>query len=90
VTRFEAARMVELLACGADGAIALDDPPESWRDCLHVVLGGGRWLGGPGLEISLEQKYASYEISRGDHHAGDVTMRTKLFVKRRVGDKFAC
>ena len=89
VPRFEAARMVELLAHGADGAIALDDPPESWRDCLHVVLGGGRWLGGPGLEISLEQKHARYDIARGNQHAGDVTMRTKLFVKGRVGDKFA-
>jgi hypothetical protein len=89
VARFEAARMVELLAQGADGAIALDDPPESWRDCLLVVLGGGRWLGGPGLEISLEQKHAHYEISRGDNHAGDVTVRTKIFVKGRVGDKFA-
>jgi hypothetical protein len=87
--RFDAARMVELLAHGADGAIALDDAPQAWRDCLHVVLGGGRWLGGPGLEISLEQKHASYEISKGNHHAGDVTMRTKLFVKGRVSDKVA-
>lgn len=90
VARFEAARMVELLARGADGAIALDDPPESWRDCLNVVLGGVRWLGGPGLEISLEQKHARYDISKGHHHAGDVTVRTKLFVKGRIGDKFAC
>lgn len=89
VARLDAARMVELLARGADGVVALDDPPESWRDGLHVVLGGGRWLGGPGLEVSLEQKYARYEISRGSHHAGDVTMRTKIFVKGRIGDKFA-
>lgn len=90
VARFDATRLVELLARGADGAIALDDPPESWRDCLHVVLGGGRWLGGPGLEISLEQKYARYDIAKGNHHSGDVTMRTKLFVKGRINDKFAC
>lgn len=89
VPRFEAARMVELIAHGADGALALDDPPESWREALHVVLGGGRWLGGPGLEISLEQKHARYDVAKGSHHSGDVTMRTKLFVKGRVGDKFA-
>lgn len=89
VARFDAALMVELLARGADGAIALDDPPESWRDGLNVVLGGGRWLGGPGLEVSLEQKHARYDVSRGNHSAGDVTMRTKLFVKGRVGVKIA-
>ena len=88
VPRFEAARMVELIAHGADGALALHDPPESWREALHVVLGGGRWLGGPGLEISLEQKHARYDVAKGSHHSGDVTMRTKLFVKGRVGDKF--
>jgi hypothetical protein len=84
----DAARIIEALASGADGVIALTDPVDGWRECLHVVLGGGRWLGGPGLEISLEQKHASYDVARREDHAGDVTMRTKLFVRSRLGDKF--
>lgn len=83
----EAGRMVEVLARGADGVIALVDPPASWRECLHVVLGGGRWLGGPGVEVSLEQKHARHDIARGECHDGDVTRRTQLFVKSRVGEK---
>jgi DNA-binding NarL/FixJ family response regulator len=89
VPRFDPSSMVELIASGADGVLALDDPADSWREALNVVLGGGRWLGGPGLEISLEQKHARYDVAKGSHHSGDVTMRTKLFVKGRVGDKFA-
>jgi len=83
----DTARIIEALAKGADGVIALTDLPSVWRDCLNVVLGGGRWLGGPGLEVSLQQKHASYDIARGEQHSGDVTLRTRLFVKGRVGDK---
>ena len=84
----EAGPIIEALACGADGVIALTDNLTSWRECLHVVLGGGRWLGGPGLEVSLEAKEASYDIAKGERHSGDVTLRTKLFVRSRLGDKF--
>jgi DNA-binding NarL/FixJ family response regulator len=84
----DAARIIEALATGADGVIALTDTLKAWRECLHVVLGGGRWLGGPGLEISLEEKHASYDIARGERHSGDVTLRTKLFVRSRLSDKF--
>ena len=52
------------------------------------MLGGGRWLGGPGLEVSLEAKEASYDIAKREQHSGDVTLRTKLFVRSRLGDKF--
>jgi hypothetical protein len=51
------------------------------------VLGSGRWLGGPGLEVNLQQKDASYDIAKGERHSGDVTTRTRMFVKGRVGDK---
>jgi hypothetical protein len=84
----EAGPIIEALACGADGVIALTDNLKSWRECLHVVLGGGRWLGGPGIEVSLEAKEASYDIAKGERHSGDVTLRTKLFVRSRLGDKF--
>jgi hypothetical protein len=84
----EAGPIIEALACGADGVIALTDSLKSWRECLHVVLGGGRWLGGPGIEVSLEAKEASYDIAKGERHTGDVTLRTKLFVRSRLGDKF--
>lgn len=83
----EASRMVELLAGGADGVMVLGDPPATWRECLHVVLGGGRWVGGPGLEVCLEQKHALYGISTRERHEGEVTQRTRLFVRSRVGDK---
>jgi len=81
-------QIIAALAQGAAGVLAMTDPPETWRECLRVVMGGGRWLGGPGLEISLEEKYAAYDVARRDDHAGDVTMRTKLFVRQRVADKF--
>jgi len=81
------ARIIEVLAKSADGVIAMTDPPGVWRECLHVVLGGGRWLGGPGLEVSLQHKNASYDVAKGDKHSGDVTLRTRMFVKGRVGDK---
>jgi DNA-binding NarL/FixJ family response regulator len=87
LAREDAGRILEILAGGADGVIALTDPPETWRQCLHVVLGGGRWLGGPGLEVKLQHKYTSYDVAKRERHAGDVTMRTKLFVKGSVGDK---
>lgn len=80
------ARVIELLSCGVEGVIALNDPPSSWREGLNVVLGGGRWVGGPGLDVSLEHKYASYGIATHDRHSGDVTMRTQLFVRNRLAD----
>jgi DNA-binding NarL/FixJ family response regulator len=83
----ESGQIIEALASGADGVIAMTDPPATWRECLHVVLGGGRWLGGPGLDVSLEHKYARYDIATHDRHAGDVTLRTKLFVNSRLADK---
>jgi len=78
---------MEALARGADGVIALRDPPEMWRECINVVLGGGRWLGGPGLDVQLEDKESSYDIATGKRHNGDVTLRTKLFVRNRLADK---
>jgi hypothetical protein len=84
----EAGPIIEALACGADGVIALTDNLKAWRECLHVVAGGGRWLGGPGIEVNLEAKEASYDIAKGERHSGDVTLRTKLFVRSRLGDKF--
>lgn len=83
----DAGRILEILAGGADGVISLTDPPDTWRQCLHVVLGGGRWLGGPGLEVKLQHKYTSYDVAKSERHSGDVTTRTKLFVKGSVGDK---
>lgn len=62
LAREDAGRILEILAAAADGVIALTDPPDSWRRCLHVVLGGGRWLGGPGLEVKLQHKYTSYDV----------------------------
>jgi hypothetical protein len=78
---------MEALARGADGVIALRDPPEMWRECMNVILGGGRWLGGPGLDVHLEDKESSYDIATGKRHNGDVTLRTKLFVRDRLADK---
>ena len=83
----DTSRIFEALANGADGVIAMSDAPSAWRECLHVVLGGGRWLCGPGLDVSLEHKYASYDIATHDRHSGDVTLRTQLFVKNRLADK---
>jgi hypothetical protein len=65
----------------------MTDPPRAWRECLHVVLGGGRWVGGPGLDVSLEHKYAHHDIATHDLHKGDVTMRTQLFMRDRLADK---
>lgn len=79
--------IIEALARGVDGVISMSDPPSAWREGLNVVLGGGRWVGGPGLDVSLEQKYASYGIATHDRHSGEVTMRTQLFVKNRIGDE---
>lgn len=84
---FDPGRVIEALASGADGVIALNDPPDVWRECLHVVLGGGRWLGGPGIEVSLHDRHASYDVARSERHAGDVTERTQMFVRNRTGDK---
>lgn len=79
--------IIEALARGVDGVIAMDDPPSAWREGINVVLGGGRWVGGPGLDVSLEQKYASFGIATHERHSGDVTTRTQLFVKDRLGDQ---
>ncbi len=78
---------MEALARGADGVIALRDPPAMWRECLNVVLGGGRWLGGPGLDVQFESEESSHYIATGRRHRGDVTLRTKLFVRDRLADK---
>jgi len=86
--RHEPEAVISALAQGAAGVLALTDPPASWRECLRVVMGGGRWLGGPGLEISLEEKHAAYDVARSDDHSGEVTLRTKLYVKQRLADKF--
>lgn len=83
----DAPNIMEALARGADGVIALKDPPEMWRECVHVVLGGGRWLGGPGLDVQLEDGNSSYDIATNQRHKGDVTLRTKLFVRSRLADK---
>jgi DNA-binding NarL/FixJ family response regulator len=83
----DTASAMEALACGADGVIALRDPPDMWRECVHVVLGGGRWLGGPGLDVQLEDKESSYDIATNKRHTGDVTLRTKLFIRNRLADK---
>jgi DNA-binding NarL/FixJ family response regulator len=83
----DTSQIIEALARGVDGVISLGDPPSAWREGLNVILGGGRWVGGPGLDVSLEQKYASYGIATHDRHSGDVTMRTQLFVKNRLGEE---
>jgi hypothetical protein len=83
----DAGTAMEALTCGADGVIALKDPPDMWRECVHVVLGGGRWLGGPGLAVQLEENLSSYDIATNQRHSGDVTLRTKLFVRNRLADK---
>ena len=43
LARDDARRNVEILAGGADGVITLAETPDAWRQCLHVVLTGGRW-----------------------------------------------
>jgi DNA-binding NarL/FixJ family response regulator len=43
LAREDAGRILEILAGGADGVITLAETPDTWRQCLHVVLGGGRW-----------------------------------------------
>lgn len=83
----DTALIIEALARGVDGVISMTDPPSAWREGLNVVLGGGRWLGGPALDVSLEHKYAHYDIATHDRHSGDVTLRTRLFVKNRLADK---
>jgi DNA-binding NarL/FixJ family response regulator len=79
--------IIAALAHGAAGVVALTDEPAQWVACVRVVMGGGRWLGGPGLEISLEENHAAYDVASSDELKGNVTMRTRLFVKQRVADK---
>jgi hypothetical protein len=83
----DVASAMAALSSGADGVIALSDPPEMWRECAHVVLGGGRWLGGPGLDVQLENNQSRYEIATNRRLSGEVTLRTKLFVRGRIADK---
>ena len=52
----EAAMVIEALARGADGVIAASDSPAHWFECLNVLRGGSRWLGGPALGVDLEGK----------------------------------
>jgi hypothetical protein len=79
--------IIAALASGAAGVVALTDEPGQWVACVRVVMGGGRWLGGPGLEISLEDGHAAYDVASSDELKGNVTMRTRLFVRQRVADK---
>ena len=88
VNRLDAGQMVELLATGTEGVIALTEPDAAWRECVNVVLGGGRWLGGPGMAVCLEQREARHSIALHAHRADDVTLRTRRFVAGRVGQKF--
>jgi DNA-binding NarL/FixJ family response regulator len=87
LSQMDTANAMDALGRGADGVIALRDPREMWRECVHVVLGGGRWLGGPGLDVELKDNLSSYDIATNQRHTGDVTLRTKLFIKNRLADK---
>ena len=82
----ESPHVVGALAAGASGIITLADDPPMWRDCMNVVLGGGRWFGGPGVDVSLDKEGTRYGVSRREDHSGDVTMRTRAFVSRNVKD----
>lgn len=42
---------------------------------------------GPGLDVQLEDSSSSYDIATNQRHKGDVTLRTKLFVRSRLADK---
>jgi hypothetical protein len=88
VGRPDAVQALEALAEDVDGIVCLTDPATTWRDCLNVVLGGGRWFGGPGVEVSLEHKSATYAMSRGTDHPGDITARTRTFVRRSIPERF--
>ena len=89
IAESESETILEILAAGADGVVAMTEPAEAWHECINVVRGGARWLGGsPAVHVNLEQKNASYDVAKREKHAGDVTMRTKLFIKHRVTDKF--
>lgn len=87
VSRPDADEVLTALAANAEGIVCLSDPPVIWRDCVNVVLGGGRWFDGPGVEVQMENKFTRYEISRGTQHPGDVTMRTRTYVRQNVPDK---
>lgn len=87
VARTNAVEVVEALEANADGVICLTEPAPRWRDCLNVVLGGGRWVDGPGIEVRLQHKYTSYTVTKAANHEGDVTLRTRSFVSRSVDDK---
>jgi hypothetical protein len=88
VARPDAVQVFEALSTNAEGIVCLTDPAATWRDCVNVVLGGGRWLDGPGMEVSLEHKYARYDVARSSQHSGDITSRTRTFVRQAVPDKF--
>ncbi len=88
VARPDADEVLSALAANAEGIVCLSDPPATWRDCVNVVLGGGRWFDGPGVEVQMENRYTRYEISRGGQHPGDLTMRTRTYVRQAVPEKF--
>lgn len=87
VARPDSAEAMAALSADADGIICLIDPAATWRDCVNVVLGGGRWFGGPGVAVNLDNKAATYEITRGSEQSGDVTVRTRAFVRDLVRDR---
>lgn len=89
VARPDATEVFGALTEGVDGVICLTDPAFAWRDCVNVVLGGGRWFGGPAVDVSLEDKNTRYQMSRGEQQSGDLTMRTRRFISDRVPEKFA-
>lgn len=86
VARPDAVEALEALSADVEGIICLTDAGTTWRDCVNVLLGGGRWFGGPGVEISLERRQATYGVSRGAD-TGDITARTRTFVRQNVSDK---
>lgn len=87
VADLDPALVIEALAAGADGVLAAAEANAHWLECLHVVRGGGRWVGGPAMGVDLEGKYARYGVSPRTGRAADVTMRTTLFVKGRLADR---
>jgi hypothetical protein len=87
VSKPDSPQAMAALAADVDGVISLTDSAATWRDCINVVLGGGRWFGGPGVEVSLDHKNATYEVARGADQSGEVTVRTRAFVRDFVKDR---
>ena len=86
VPRSDSPQAMAALGADVNGIICLTDPAATWRDCVNVVLGGGRWFGGPGVEVCLDHKCATYEVARGVHDGSDITVRTRAFVRDFVRD----